>query len=190
MTIADLCDARMICAGGTQDIVPIRGIFDAECFDDRGDLKWRETFPNIVVYEGRNFDLDTLFDGIAYTVTGPFMGLISSIGFTAVSVNNTMASHVGWVEAGLANAPTYSGNRKTAVFTPASLGVKTLSPVLSFAITGDGTLKGAFIALGTGAVATIDTNTGKLWAAGLFASGDRLVHNGDVINASYSVSLA
>ena len=117
------------------------------------------------------------------------MGLISSTSYTAVSAGDTMASHAGWLEAGGANAPTYSGNRKTAVWSAASAGAKALSAALSFAITSSGTVKGAFIVFGSGAVNTKDNTSGTLWSAGTFATGDKSVVNGDTLNVNYSTSL-
>jgi hypothetical protein len=100
-----------------------------------------------------------------------------------------MASHAGWLEAGGTNAPTYSGNRKTAVWSAASAGAKALSAALSFAITGTGTVKGAFLCYGSGALNTKDNTAGVLWSAGTFSTGDKAVVNGDTLNVNYSTSL-
>jgi len=111
------------------------------------------------------------------------------VSYTAVAAGDTMASHVGWLEAGSANAPTYTGNRKTAVWSAASAGGKALSAALSFAITSTGTVKGAFLVFGTGAVATKDDTGGVLWSAGTFSTGDKAVVNGDTLNVAFSTSL-
>lgn len=66
------------------------------------------------------------------------------------------------LEAGNANAPTYSGTRKTCEWNAASGGSKALSAALSFAFTGSGTVKGAFLVFGTGALNTIDNTAGTL----------------------------
>ncbi len=117
------------------------------------------------------------------------MGLISSTSYSAISAADTMSSHAGWLEAGNANTPTYTAPRKTAAWSAASGGSKALSSALSFAITGTGTVKGAFMAYGSGAVSTIDNTSGTLLSAGLFIGGDRAVINGDVLNVSYSMAL-
>jgi hypothetical protein len=166
----------------------MEGFYVAECYDAEGNLKWRDEFENTVVTVGKNLALDTLLAGSAYTVVGPFMGLISSVGYSAISAADTMASHAGWTEAGNANAPTYTAPRKTAVFSAAAAGSKTLSAALSFAITGTGTIKGVFIVLNTGAVNTIDNTSGTLLSAGLFSGGDRAVLNGDTVNVSWTLS--
>lgn len=165
------------------------GVFTAQCFDKNGNLKWEELFPNVVTTVGKNLALDTYLAGSAYTVVGPFLGLISSVTFTAVAAADTMASHTGWTEAGATNAPTYTSPRKTAVWSAASAGSKALSTALSFAITGSGTIKGCFLVLGTGALSTIDNTAGTLYSAGLFAGGDKVVVNTDTINVSYTASL-
>ncbi len=175
-------------AGGLSEAAVAEGTYTVECFRD-GVLVWEDTIPNTVVTVGKNLALDTFLAGSAYTVTGPFMGLISSVGYSAISAADTMSSHAGWTEAGNANAPTYTSPRKTAVWSAASAGAKALSAALAFAITSTGTLKGAFMTYGSGAVSTIDSTAGTLLSAGLFSGGDRAVLNGDVVNVSYSLSL-
>lgn len=164
------------------------GVFTVEHWRE-GVLLHREDFPNTVVTVGKNAMLDAALAGSGYTVTGPFMGLISLASFSAISAADTMSSHAGWLEAGDANAPTYTAPRKTAAWNAAAAGSKALSAALSFAITSTGTVKGAFLVYGSGAVSTIDNTSGTLFSAGLFTGGDRAVVNGDTLNISYSVSL-
>jgi hypothetical protein len=118
------------------------------------------------------------------------MGLISSVSWSAIAAADTMSSHSGWTEAGIANAPTYTSPRKTCAWSAAAAGAKALSAALTFAITSTGTLKGAFIVFGSGAVSTIDNTSGTLLSAGLFSGGDRAVVNGDTINVSYTMTLS
>jgi hypothetical protein len=165
------------------------GRYQIECLGSDGTLKWREIIDNVVATVGKNLALDTFLAGSAYTVVGPYMGLISSTSYTAVSAGDTMTSHAGWIEAGGANAPTYSGNRKTAAWSAAASGSKALSAALSFAVTGSGTLKGAFLVYGSSASATKDNTGGVLWSAGTFTTGDKAVVNGDTLNVNFSSSL-
>lgn len=165
------------------------GCYHVQCWDKDGNLKWEDTAPNVVTTVGKNLALDTYLAGAAYTVTGPFLGLISSTSYTAVDVADTMSSHAGWLEAGTANAPTYTAPRKTAVWSAASSGSKALSAALSYAITGTGTVKGCFLVFGTGAVSTIDNTSGTLYSAGLFTGGDKAVISTDTLNVSYTASL-
>lgn len=170
------------------EAVKLSGRYIAECRDKEGNLKWRDEIENLVTTPGKNLALDTLLAGSAYTVTGPYMGLISSVSYTALNAADTMSSHAGWLEAGNANAATYSGSRKTAVFSSASAGSKALSAALAFTFTGSGTIKGAFVVLGSGASATIDNTGGTLYSAGLFSGGDKTVASTDVVNVSYTAS--
>jgi hypothetical protein len=166
-----------------------QGRYEIECIGADGKLKWRDAIDNIVCTVGKNLMLDASLSGSAYTVVGPFMGLISLASFTGVAATDTMASHTGWIESGGANAPTYSGNRKTAAWSAAAAGAKALSAALSFAITSTGTVKGAFLCYGIGAVSTKDDTNGTLWSAGTFSTGDKPVLNGDTLNVNYSTSL-
>ena len=182
-------DASVVRGSGLDEGADAHGRYEIECIGADGELKWRETIKNVVATVGKNLALDTFLAGTTYTVTGPYMGLISSVSFTAVAAGDTMASHSGWLEAGGANAPTYSGNRKTAAWSAASAGAKALSAALSFAITSTGTIKGAFLVYGSGALNTKDDTNGTLWSAGTFTTGDKSVVNGDTLNVNYSTSL-
>ena len=182
-------DASVIRGASFDERAEAHGRYEIECIGADGTLKWRETIDNVVQTVGKNLALDTFLAGSAYTVTGPYMGLISSTSYSAVAAGDTMASHAGWLEAGGANAPTYSGNRKTAAWSAASAGSKALSAALSFAITSSGTVKGAFIVFGSGALNTKDNTAGTLWSAGTFSTGDKAVVNGDTLNVQYSTSL-
>ena len=188
INMSDNTEASLIRQGHHEDKLGMKGRFIIECRDKDGNLKWKDEFPNTVTTLGKNLALDTLMAGAAYTVTGPYMGLISSSGYSAISAADTMSSHAGWTEAGNANAPTYTAPRKTVVFSAASAGSKSTSAALSFAITGTGTVKGAFIVMNTGAVSTIDNTSGLLFSAGLFTGGDRAVVNTDTLNVSYTLS--
>src|SRR5580765_6775610 len=112
-------DASVIRGGGIGEHAEAHGRYEIECIGSDGKLKWREIIDNVVQTVGKNLALDTFLAGSAYTVTGPYMGLISSTSYSAVAAGDTMASHAGWLEAGGANAPTYTGNRKTAVWSAA-----------------------------------------------------------------------
>ena len=170
------------------DSARVCGLFTAEHRDAAGNLVWRGEFPNLITTLGKNALLDTALAGSGYTVTGPYMGLISAVGWSAVAAGDTMASHAGWTEAGAANAPTFAA-RLPCVWSAASGGVKSLSAGLTFTFTGSGTVEGAFLALGTGAVATIGDSGGTLFSAGAFTAGARAVLSGDMLTVSYSATL-
>lgn len=185
----DHSDATIIRGANHHEQAHARGRYVVKCFDKKGRLKWEDVIENVVTTVGKNLALDTYLAGAAYTVTGPFMGLISSASFSAVAATDTMASHAGWLEAGGGNAPTYSGNRKTAAWAAAAAGSKSLSAPLSFTMTGAGTVKGCFLVYGAGAVNTKDDTNGTLYSAGLFTGGDKTVVSTDVLQVTYTASL-
>lgn len=188
MNAIDHQGASLVSKPSMMEEAIIRGIFEVECRDKNGNLKWKDSIKNLVVDVGKNWVLDGIL-GSAQTNTGPFMGLISSVGWSSVVAGSTMSSKSGWSEAGGANPPTYSGTRKTCVWAAASGGSKTLSAALSFTFTGSGTVKGCFIVMGTGAVNTTDSTAGVLYSAGTFSGGDKSVVSTDVLNVSYTASL-
>lgn len=185
----DRPEASVVRGDATAERLGLQGTFTAECYGPDGELKWSDTVHNLVVNVGKNYVLESSLAASALTVVGPYMGLMSSVGYTTgVVAGDTMSSHSGWTEAGVTNAPTYTAPRKTCVFSAASAGVKALSVALSYAITGAGTLKGSFVVLGTGALSTIDNTAGTLLSAGLFTGGDKIVSNGDTVNVSWSLA--
>ncbi len=165
------------------------GRFTVWFVDSCGVEQWREEFDNLVTTVGKNLALDTYLAGSAYTVTGPFLGLISSVSYSGVAIGDTMTSHAGWTEAGNANAPHYSGSRPTTVWNAAAAGSKSLTSALVFSITSNGTVKGGFLVYGSGASATIDNTGGTLYSAGLFTSGDQPVTTGGTLNCTYTANL-
>ena len=169
----------------TGEALQVQGRYTAVCRDAEGRVLWSEEFDNLVTALGRNLLLDTTLSGSAYTVTGPFMGLISSAGYTAVAASDTMASHSGWTEAGGTNAPTYVA-RKTIAWAAASGGSKASSAIAAFTFTGAGTVKGSFICLGSGATTTVDNTGGTLYSAGLFSDGDKTVAATNTLTVTYS----
>lgn len=186
---ADDSSAALIVNRGCVAAAEIHGRYEVECCDADGNVKWHDVSDNIVTTIGKNHVLDTEFAGSAYTVVGPFMGLISATSFTGVSAADTMASHAGWLEAGSANTPTYSGTRKTVAFSAAASGSKTTSAALVFAITGTGTVKGCFVVLGSGATNAVGNTGGTLYSAVLFSGGDKAVANTDTLNVSFTATL-
>ena len=154
-------------------------------------VKDEDTINNVITTLARNAILDSALAGSNFSVTGPFMGLISSVGYTGVPViGDTMTSHATWVEAGSAsNFPLYTVPRKTCVWASAGSGAKALSAALSFVcVTTGGTVKGAFLVFGTGAVFTIADTNGILLSAGLFTGGDKTIAVADTLQVSYTLT--
>ena len=193
LAIADQCSAAVLRGSGMAEHLGLEGRYHVKCIGEDGKLKWEDDIENTVVTEGKNLALDTILAGSSYTVTGPYMGLISSVSYTAIAAGDTAAQidgSNGWTEAGSgSNYPLYTTPRKTCVFSSASGGSKALSAALSFPIiTTGGTVKGCFIIFGTGALSTIADTNGKILSAGLFTGGDKVVSVGDTLQVSYTLT--
>lgn len=161
------------------------GVYTAVLRDADGNELWRDEYRNLVTTAGKNDMLDKYLAGSAYTAAW-YVGLISSASYSAVAAGDTMSSHAGWLEAGAANAPTYSESaRRTASWNAASAGSKALSAGVVFTFTGSGTVKGSFLS----SVATKDSTTGTLFSAGLFSGGDQPVVATNTLTVAYSASL-
>jgi len=177
----DLCEASTKYNTTPSDTMSIKGFYTAICHGADGQVKWEEPIVNLVTTVGKNLTLDTVLGNSAAGAV--VMGLK---GTGTADVTDTQPSHAGWLEVGLANAPTYSGNRKTPSFSAASAGSKTTSSAVSFSITSSGTVAGCFINIGGSA--TIDNTTGTLFSAGDFSSSKSVV-SGDSIAVTYTATL-
>ena len=164
------------CATGVYSVFARRG----------AKILWRDQMPNLVTTVGKNLELDTYLSGAGYTVTGPYLGLISSSGFGVTTKDDTLVQHRGWNEAGKTHAPTYEGMRKLMGFHAAADGSKALLSPLQFTFTSDGFVEGCFMVLGPRAEPGIDTTGGTLHSAGVFVVGRREVKKGDSLFVNYA----
>jgi len=190
LNAVESANASISSLAGMGESCQAEGVYTFKCFEyEGGPLLWKDTVHNVVATVGKNLMLQTALTGSAYTVVGPYMGMISSVSYTTGPVaGDTMASHGGWTEAGTTNAPTFSA-RVAPSFGTASAGAISTASAVTFTMTSTGTLKGAFIVYGTGAVTTILSTAGTLLSAGLFTGGDQPVNTGNVIQVTYSLSL-
>ena len=179
----DICSASVGRGAGLNEGVEMHGSYHVVCHDKEGNIKWEEGIKNLVTIVGKNLTVDTVLGNSAAGAV--VMGLKGT--GTAV-VADTQASHSGWSEVGLANAPTYSGTRKTPTFSAASAGAKTTSTPVVFTMTGSGTVAGCFINIGGSA--TQDNTTGVLFSAGDFTAGSKTVTSGDTLSCSYTATAA
>lgn len=183
----DNMGATLTRSGGiAESFLAPEALYTVQCVRD-GQVIWEDSFHNTVMTLGKNDVLNKYFSNTAAGAC--YLGLISSVSYAgAPQATDTMSSHSNWTEAGNANAPTYTAPRKTltAAWAAASSGSMSTSSAQSFAITGTGTVKGAFINIGGSS--TIDNTTGILYSAGLFSGGDRAVINGDTLNVTVTLS--
>lgn len=181
--IGDICEAAVGRVATHDESIELKGTYEAVCHNKFGVLKWADVIGNLVTTVGKNFTMDTVLGNAAGGAV--VMGLKGA--GTAI-VADTQASHSSWSEVGLANAPTYSGTRKTPVFSAASAGAKTTSSAVVFTMSGSGTVAGCFINIGGSA--TQDNTTGTLFSAGDFTAGNKTVTSGDTLSVTYTATAA
>jgi len=182
-----------------ENSVGIEGFWTMTCLDENGDVKWEQGFENQVMQVGKILMMNTtLYTSSGYTLTGPYLGLITSS--TGYSPTDTMASHSDWVE--FTNY-TYSGSAVRATIawnsggstgnnsTTAGSNVVTLSnssaPAV-YTITGaGGTVTGCFLVTGSGASSAQSSTTGTLWSAGGFSTA-KTTTAGDTVTVTYNTT--
>jgi hypothetical protein len=176
------------------ETVGIEGFYEVKCHDKDGNLKWEDSFPNLVNAVGKELMLHTLLKVSSYSVTGPFLGLISGASPTFGTGSDTQTSHAGWTE--FVNY-TVGGSavRGTAVFASATSTGSTPSNVTTsaataivYTITGaGGTVGGCFLVTGSGASSAQSNTGGTLYSAGAFTTA-KVTTAGDTVSVTYSTT--
>src|SRR6266516_1927284 len=154
--------------------VGLEGLYKVRCIRPDGGLRWQDEAPNVVVKVGKNLLFDAGLEGNFYKVTGPYMGLVSTVDYTQISADDTMSDHPGWAEAGLGHPPIYTGPRPTVAWQPAVGGHKDAVDV-EFKMLSNGPVRGAFLVYGDAALPGIDTTVGVLFSVGPYLNGDQFV---------------
>jgi hypothetical protein len=159
------------------------GVYSVECHDAAGNLKWADTFHNLVVNQGLQDMNAKYFSGSSYTAAW-FLGLVTGPGSgTTFAAGDTLASHAGWTE-----NTAYTGDRKAMTFGTATTADPSVinnsgSPSVFSMNTNAQTIAGAF-------VCSVATGTsGVLFSAGDFTGGDKIVDSGDTLTVTYQFSL-
>lgn len=175
------------------ETVGVEGHYHVVCRDADGNIKWEQQFPNLVNAVGKQLMLDTLLKGSSYSVTGPYLGLISGATPT-FAASDTMSSHSGWTE--FTNY-TVGGSavRGTAVFasatstgtTPSNVTTSAASAITYTITGGGGTVGGCFLVLGSGASSTQSNTGGTLYSAGAFTTA-KVTTAGDTVSVTYSTT--
>ena len=176
------------------ETVGIKGVYHVECRDKDGNLKWEESFPNLVNAIGKELMLDTLLrTSGTYTTVGPFLGLISGSSPT-FAASDTMGSHGGWTEftnytvggSAVRGTATFSASSSTGT-TPSNV-TTCAAAAITYTITGaGGTVGGCFLTTGSGASSTQGSTAGTLYSAGAFATA-KITTAGDTVAVTYSTT--
>lgn len=185
--MGDAVSATVTRNAGQADSLGLEGVYTATCYDAAGNLKWSDTIENLTTNVGRQNMVQNYF----VTNAGAGTNVMGLKGTGSAAYGDTQASHAGWLEVGGANAPTYSGTRKTPAYTTtttANPAVLVTSAAVVFSMTSSGTVAGAFI--NVNGSSTIDNTTGILFSAGDFTAGSKTVTSGDTINVTYQLSAA
>ena len=159
------------------------GVYSVECHDAAGNLKWSDTFHNLVVNEGLQDMNSKYFSGSGYTAAW-YLGLVTGPGSgTAFAASDTLASHAGWTE-----NTNYTGNRKAVTFGTATTAdpsvISNSGSPSTFTMNANAqTIAGAFLC-------SVSSGTsGVLFSAGDFTGGDKIVDSGDTLSVTYQFSL-
>ena len=174
------------------ETVGIEGVYKVECHDKDGNLKWEESFPNLVVAVGKQLLLDTLLKGVSYSVVGPFLGLTSAS--LTPAATDTMATIVPSSEfinytvggSAVRGTPVFASATSSGT-TPTNVTTSTAAAI-TYTITGaGGTVYGCFLVTGTGASSAQGNTGGTLYSVGNFATA-KITTAGDTVAVTYSAT--
>ncbi len=150
-----------------------RMIYNVECRDAAGNLRWVEEVPNLVTTAGKTDLIEKYFRGSAYTAAW-YLGLIATASPTLVA-GDTLASHAGWTE-----SAAYSGNRPALAFAAASAGSSAATAIV-FTMNATYTVSGAFVA------SAASGTSGTLYSESAFATA-RSGASGDTLTVTVTQS--
>ena len=158
----------------------IKGLWDVECYDSEGKLRWVEKIENLITNEGLDHLLDITLSG-GTQITTWYVGLTDDS--PTIAAADTMASHAGWAEA--------TGYSESVRQTWSDGGVSSQSvdnsaSKATFSINATDSIGGAFLVSNS----TKSGTTGILYAVGAFSGGNRSVESGDslLITATFTMA--
>ena len=158
----------------------IGGIFEVECFDKHGNLKWTEKMHNIYVQQGRDYILSSIFKNVAPTdplYVGLFKTDIPADGWTMANNGTT------WHEDSSYDEATREAFVDGAITGTTTRQLDNDGTKAEFTMNASVTLKGAFITTGSAKAGVV----GSLLCACLFTEGDRAVVDNDIVKVKYTV---
>ena len=182
----DQVSAGLTMGTRSTDTAAATGVYKIQCFDAQGNLKWEAESKNLVVNVGLQDMNAKYFTGSAYTAAW-YIGLYGAGASNTPAASDTMSSHAGWTEnTGYSNATRPACTFATPTTANPSVATNSASPA-SFTINATSTVGGAFLTSNN----TVGGSTGTLFSAADFgAPGDRSVASSDILNVTYTLSLA
>ena len=185
---ADSLSASVISNRQGTESVGAGGVFTVKCYDPEGNLKWTDTFHNLVVNQGLQDMNSQYFKGAGYTAAW-YLGLITGPGSnTTFTGTQTLASHGSTGSGGWTENTNYTGNRKVVTFGTATTAdpsvIDNSASTSSFTMNANAqVIAGAFLC-------NVSSGTsGILFSAGDFTGGDKTVDSGDTLAVTYTFSL-
>lgn len=168
----------------------MRSLYEVECRDRHGRVKWVERVPNLVTTEGLDHLLGVTFKGTTPDTTW-FVGLVDGTGFVAFLATDT-AAKITLSE----NEPTTNGWQEFDDYSEAARQALTLGSVsggsvdnsaskAAFSIDDTGSVHGAFVS----GVVTVGGTTTVLYGEAAFAA-PRDVESGDTLNVTVTLTAA
>lgn len=121
-------------------MIGLYGYFELTYTPPGGGRGWKRPLllPNGPTLEGVNYLLDAAFRGRARPAQW-YCGLISGSGFSAISQNDTLASHTGWTEF-------TNGGAARRPWVPAAAAGGLVGSSVSFTLGATGSILGVFLA--------------------------------------------
>jgi hypothetical protein len=156
----------------------VKHFYKVECFGPDGNLKWVESFKNMVVTEG----LNAYITNTLKTIPGSVAWYVGLKGTGSFALGDIMSSHAGWSEL----TPYSDANRPA--FTPGTVSAGSVDNSASkavFNINATSTIYGAFMSSNN----TKGGTTGTLLGGNDFAAS-RAVQDGDTLNVTVTCSIA
>lgn len=179
--LGDSMGAQAIRGCGVSGRIGAEGHWSVECFDKYGNLKWVDTFKNLVTNEGLDHLLDVALSG-ATQVSTWYVGLTDGTPTTAAG--DTLASHAGWSEV---TAYDEAARQTWSDGGVSSQNVDNSASKASFTIsTNSTTVGGAFLASDS----TKGGTTGTLYAVGAFSAGDKSLDASDTLQVTATFTTA
>jgi hypothetical protein len=153
--------------------------YEVECRDRFGNLKWTDTFENLVVTEGLNDALDKHFKASTYT-SAWYVGITA--GTPTFAAADVMNSHSGWTEVTAYD----EANRQTLTLGTISAGsVDNSGSKAVFTISSNGTvIGGAFVTTSNSKGGT----TGILYGGGAFSAGNKTLDDNDTLSVTITLT--
>ena len=182
---ADVVGAALERLFGAGESARAGGVYQIECRDEAGNLKWTAQSHNLVVNVGVQDMNNKYFLGSTYTATW-YIGIYGAAASNNPAASDTASSHAGWTEV----TPYSNATRPAATFSSPTLAdpsviTNSASPA-QFNINATATVGGAFLISNNVKGGTL----GILFSASDFQSpGDRSVSSGDTLNVTYTFSL-